>query len=192
MWGGPVAVQSTRTDPHNTDTSTAHTIGILKKLAHQYKSDPFVVQANAEALAPLAAGASQREIASAIFYWVRGRVRFVEDEALLYEQLGVSPYELDKELLIVPPTLLSMPVPMGDCDDFTLLIACQLLYAGIRPYLVTVAADPFDQQKFSHIYVCCRLDDEDGYLCLDAGNRMQAVPPGWESPRVTRKAIWAI
>ena len=92
----------------------------------------------------------------------------------------------------MPPVLLSMPVPMGDCDDFTLLIASQLLCAGIHPYFVTVAADANDPRKFSHIYVCARLEDEGGYMCLDAGNRMSAIPAGWEISGVTRKAIWRV
>jgi hypothetical protein len=67
-----------------------------------------------------------------------------------------------------------------------------LLNAGLRPYFVTVAADKNLPRKFSHIYVCVRLEDEDGYLCLDAGNRLLGVEPGWEIDSVTRKAIWHV
>jgi hypothetical protein len=119
-------------------------------------------------------------------------VRFIEDETLLYAQLGVSPEHLDKELLIVPPTLMAMPEPMGDCDDFSLLAACMLLNAGMRLYFVTVAADKDLPWKFSHIYVCVRLEDEDDFMCLDAGNRLLGVEPGWEAGNVTRKAVWAV
>jgi hypothetical protein len=148
--------------------------------------------ATAEALEPLPPGSSDRDIACAIFYWVRDHIRFVEDEDLMYSALGIPPEELDKELLIVPPLLLSMPVPMGDCDDFSLLTACMCLCAGLRPYYVTVAADQTDVNKFSHIYVCVRLEDESEYLCLDTGNRMSAVPPGWEANQISRKAVWRI
>lgn len=192
VWGGPIAVQHARTDPWRSDVSTADTIGILRTLAHRYKSDPYVVAANAQALAWLSPYASERDVASAIFYWIRGAVRFVEDEQLMYKELGVAPDHLDKELLIVPPALLSMPQPMGDCDDFSLLLACQLLCAGIQPYFVTVAADANDPRKFSHIYVCARLNDEATYLCLDPGNRLASVPPGWEISAPSRKAIWAV
>lgn len=192
VWGHPVSIQSQRTDRYNNDVSTVATVRILRRLAHQYANDPSVLAANADAMRALHAGASQRARACAIFYWIRHRVRFVEDESLLYEQLGVAPENLDKELLIVPPVLLRMPVPMGDCDDFSLLAAVMAMAAGIRAYFVTVAADAEDPAKFSHIYVCVYLSDEDAYLCLDAGNRMHMVPPGWESSGVTRKAIWAI
>jgi transglutaminase-like putative cysteine protease len=135
---------------------------------------------------------SQRDIACAIFHWVRGTIRFVEDESLLYEEFGIQPENLDKELLIVPPVLLSMPVPMGDCDDFSLLTASMLLAAGIQPYYVTVAADAAEPRRFSHIYICAYLADEGRYLCLDPGNRLNAIPPGWEAEKVTRKAIWPV
>ena len=190
IWGGPVSIRSARTNPFNSDVSTAATVAIMRRLAHEYANDPVVSAATAAALA---GGAyMQRDIASAIFYWVRSNVKFVEDETLLYEQLGVAPANLDKELLIVPPVLLAMPEPMGDCDDFSLLTVSMLLNAGLRPFFVTVAADAADPQKFSHIYVCVQLADEGTYVCLDPGNRLSGIPPGWEVQRVTRKAVWAI
>lgn len=190
IWGQPIGVQSVRTNPFNNDVSTRHTIQVMRQLAHRYSRDPAVVQAVNQAVS--AGARTQRDIASAIFYWVRGNVRFVEDEELMYQQLGIEPLQLDKELLIVPPVLLAMPTPQGDCDDFSLLIASMLLCAGMRAYFVTVAADKEDARKFSHIYICACLEDEGTHLCLDAGNRLSMVAPGWEASEITRKAIWAI
>jgi len=190
VWGQPIAVLSERTNPFNNDVSTRATIDIMRKLAHQYSHDPSVAAATAQALA--GGVNSQRDIASAIFYWVRGNIRFVEDETLMYEQLGIAPLHLDKELLIIPPVLLAMPVPMGDCDDYSLLLASMLLCAGIEPYWVTVAAEQDDIRKFSHIYVCVYLSDEQTHMCLDPGNRFPMVPAGWEASQVTRKAIWQV
>lgn len=192
IWGRPIAIESTRTNRWNSDVATADTIGIMQGHARQYATDPSVVLALREACAALGPYASHRDIAGAIFHWIRQNIQFVEDESIMYEQLGVAPEELDKELLIAPPLLLAMPQPMGDCDDFSLLTACMLMGAGMRPYFVTVAADAGDPRKFSHIYVCVRLEDEDGFLCLDPGNRLTAVWPGWEVSRVTRKAIWPV
>jgi transglutaminase-like putative cysteine protease len=180
-----------RTDRYNHETAVRDTMTILQRLARQYAHDPCVIAAVLEACGRLPNESSERDIACAIFHWIRNKIRFVEDESLLYTELGVDPPELDKELLIVPPVLLRMPVPMGDCDDYSLLMASMCLATGIRPYYVTVAADKQDAMKLSHIYVCAYLSDEDSFLPLDAGNRL-AVPPGWESDKVTRKAIWTI
>lgn len=190
IWGQSVSLRSAHTDPFNNDVSTRDTIQIMGKLARQYARDPYVVAATAQALS--AGARTQREIASSIFYWVRSNIRFIEDETLMYEEFGIAPQHLDKELLIIPPLLLSMTEPMGDCDDFSLLLASMLLCAGLEPYWVTVAADPTDSRKFSHIYVCVRLEDEGTHMCLDAGNRKQMVAPGWEESKVTRKAIWPV
>lgn len=192
IWGRPVALLSHRTNRYDSDVSTAATIADMRRLAREYSHDPSVAAALGSALSRSGVTAAHRDIAHAIFYWVRANVRFVEDETLLYQQLGVSLDDLDKELLIVPPVLLAMPVPMGDCDDFSVLIASMLLCAGLRAYFVTVAADEGDPQKFSHVYVCAELADEGTHLCLDAGNRLAAVPAGWESSKVWRKAVWSI
>jgi transglutaminase-like putative cysteine protease len=191
-FGRPVRVHHTPTNRWNSDISTVHTVAILRRLAREYANDPSVLMATTYALAGLGESGTQRDMASAIFYWVRAHVRFVDDEQLLYEVLGVESHEIDKELLIVPPVLLAMPVPMGDCDDFSLLTASMCMAAGMQPYYVTVAADASDPQKFSHIYVCAELADEGKYLPLDTGNRYTAIPPGWEASNVTRKAIWAV
>jgi hypothetical protein len=193
VWGRPVHIQRTRTNRYDNDVAVRDTIRILSEQARNHANDPSVHWAVAQACARLPLDASERDIAGAMHHWVRAHIRFVEDETLLYSQLGIRPEELDKELLITPPVLLGMPQPMGDCDDYSLLLASMALAAGIQPYYVTVAADPYESpQKFSHIYVCVRLEDEDGYLCLDAGNRYQAVPPGWETGKCTRKAVWRI
>ena len=190
VWGQPIAVRRARTNPFNNDVSTAATIRAMSRVARECANDPLVVQATGQALS---AGAySQRMAASAIFHWVRSHITFVEDEELMYKQFGIAPAELDKELLIIPPVLLAMPEPMGDCDCFSMLLASMLLCAGITPYFVTVAADAEEPRKFSHVYVCACLRDEGTHMCLDAGNRFSMVPPGWEASEVTRKAIWAV
>lgn len=191
-FGSPVALRRTVTNRYNNDVSTADTIAIMRALVRQFAHDPTVLMANDQAMAQLPQWASERDMACAIFYWVRGTVRFVEDEQLLYSELGVQPEELDKELLLPPPVLLGMPVPMGDCDDFSLLTACMAIEAGLVPYFVTVAADANEPYRFSHIYVCVKLQDEGSHLCLDAGNRYSMIPPGWEPQNVFRKTVWPV
>ena len=190
IWGGPAVVLQTLTNRFNSEVSTRDTVRVMARLAHEYSTHPFVVGATQHALTERVG--SERDIACAIFRWARSKVHFVYDETLLYEQLGVAPEDLDTELLIVPPLLLRMRPPQGDCDDFSLLIASMLLCARMRPYFVTVAADKAEPMKFSHIYVAVELRDEGSHMALDAGNRLRGVQPGWELPTVTRKAIWRI
>ena len=189
----PVDVRLSRekTYRYDSNVSTAVTIKRMRERAHEFRYDPAVVCAVHSALTGRTI-TTQRDIACAIFHWVRLNVKFTEDEPLMYYELGVPEEDLDKELLITPPVLLAMPQPQGDCDDFTLLIASMLLCCSIQPYFVTTATDPDDPLKLSHIYVCAKLADEGSHICLDAGNRLPMVAAGWESTNVTRKAIWRV
>lgn len=191
IWGQPIGVHSVRTNPFNNDVSTRATIRQMRSYAHAYKNHPLVINAVTDALRG-GGMRSERDVCSALFYWTRSHIQFVEDEALMYSQLGIPVESLDKELLIIPPVLLAMPQPMGDCDDYSLLLASMLLCCGIQPFFITVAAEADDPRKWSHIYVCARLADEGTHLCLDAGNRYDQVPPGWEAEKITRKASWSV
>ena len=194
IWGRPVSVDVTRTNPHNHEVSVRDTIRKLREHARTYESHPSVDLATHQACGSLSPAASDREVCCAIYYWIRSRVRFLEDELLMQYGLGIPPDQLDKELLIPPPVLLSMNPPTGDCDDFSLLTACMCLNAGVRPFYVTVAADPEEPpSKLSHIYVVAYLEDENSFLQLDSGNRYHRVPPGWEAQKgLTRKAVWKV
>jgi hypothetical protein len=190
IWGQPFLVHSQRTNANNSDVSTADTIKRMQSIARQHASHPNVVGATRHALSRGAR--SQRDICSAIYYWCRHNIQFSEDESLMYQHLGLSP-NLDAELLIPPGTLLAMNPPTGDCDDFCMLIASMLLNCGIQSKFVTVAADNAEPWKYSHVYVCAVLADEGGQsMCLDAGNRLNMIPPGWEPSGVFKKAIWHV
>jgi hypothetical protein len=191
IWGtSAVGVQRMRTDAHDNEVSTHATVRHLCRLARVYAGDPFVVAVTREALESLANDAD-RDKASAIFYWVRANIQFVEDEALMSRHFGIPDQELDKELIIVPPVLLNMSRPQGDCDDFSLLTASMALCAGLLPYYVTVCVDPAEPWRWSHIYVCVRLADENTHFSLDTGNRLN-IPAGWEPQQFYRRGIWAI
>lgn len=184
----PLSVQ--RTNPYDTDISTADTIVQMSKYARTYCHDPLVIGATQDALQY--GYSDQRDIATAIFYWIRTHIAFVEDEELMYNELGIPYQDLDKELLITPPVLLSMRYPMGDCDDFSILGASMLLACGIQPYFITVAAAADEPSKFSHVYVCAYLSDEDTLVCMDAGNRFENIPVGWEPQNIYRKAVFPV
>ncbi len=131
---------------------------------------------------------SQSDLARCLFWWVKKNIQFVEDEELLNQELGYGALELDKELLISPPVLLSMPSPMGDCDDFSTLLASLLLACEIKCSFVTVAADGMDPYKFSHVYVRAYPNDGEA-IYLDTSH---GPYPGWETSRQFRKQEWPL
>lgn len=124
-----------------------------------------------------------------IFYYVRGRVRFVADEdaALPIQKWYQDPIV---EVLIRPVDLLTMsPIAQGDCDDFSMLVASMLAAQGIPCSFVTVAADGRDPNQFSHVYVASYRDGK--RIPIDASHGMF---PGWEveRDRVFRKTEWPV
>lgn len=191
-----IHINRTPADPLNSDISTMQTVELMSRLAKLSSQSPIIKYALSLALSELPQGSNSRTIARAIYQWIKANIQFSEDEALIWQGLGIS--QVDKELLIPPDTLLRMPTPMGDCDDFSLLGASMLLAAGIPCSFITVAADPNDPDKFSHIYLKAYMFDEpniiDGVaipieLCFDASHGSYL---GWEFQGYTRKEEWKI
>lgn len=118
-----------------------------------------------------------------IFTWVRGKLSFSEDVSIL-SQLGFNDVK-DKELLLTPEFLLSLRI--GDCDDFSTLIATLILAAKlpVAVYFVTIG-DQSD--KFSHVYVVI-YDVEGNRLALD-GSHGQWL--GWEYPFPSKMQEWLV
>jgi hypothetical protein len=73
-----------------------------------------------------------------------------------------------------------------DCDGYTMYGACLLLAGGIPCNLVTVAADPSEPNRFSHIYVAAYPNGKRVPLDFSHGPY-----PGWEAPS-TRIKEWPI
>lgn len=81
---------------------------------------------------------------------------------------------------------------VGDCDDFSMYLACCLKSLGIPCAFATTAADSRDPQQFSHVYVVA-------YPMTPSGMRMR-MPldashgeyPGWETEGLGRFQEWPV
>lgn len=126
----------------------------------------------------------QECLAEHIWRWVWSSCRFVEDYELaeFLRPYGVNPDDVP-EVLVRPSEMVR--VRRGDCDDFTMLVACLLEAAGIPWAFDVVAADPGNPQEFSHVYVLAFPNGNT--LALDASHGKY---PGWEAPRVYRERLW--
>ena len=98
-----------------------------------------------------------------VFYWIRGRVRYVLDPSRreLFQQLPVTLKE-----------------GMGDCDDFTGALAVLLKAAGFR--VKARCIEVIRGRGWAHIYPMVEIGGR--WLALDATTNN---PPGWE-PAHTR------
>lgn len=188
FFGQPIQLGVRATDPLNSDTSTVDTIHQMIALANVSAKEPLVASVVDSCLVSLSSHPNKRDIARAIWWWVKNHVTFREDEEIVAKELGYT--DPNQELLIPPITLLQMPQPMGDCDDHSLLIASLLKCAHIPCVYIAVAVDESDPNRFSHVYVKAWLDDERVWMVMDASH---GTIPGWETTRQKfRVAEWIV
>jgi transglutaminase-like putative cysteine protease len=175
FWGIPVTVAATPTNPQDTDRSTIDTLKAMRRIAREASTRPTVISTVGQCLSLVVNPAIKREIARAIYWCVKQRVRFVEDEDILSSRLGYV--DVQQELLIAPDVVLSMPNPMGDCDDHAMLIAAMGIAANIAVKFVAIACDEMEPFRFSHVYAMYYLCDEGRWVGMDTSH---GTGVGWE------------
>lgn len=118
-----------------------------------------------------------------VWWMVKHAVKFAKDEPRLF-QIG-EPDALD--LLIAPAVLVREQDRKEDCDGFTMLVCCLLKILGISSVIVTVAADPSDPERWSHVFPMAEVNG--AYLPMDASH---GKFPGWMVPRdhISRWQAW--
>lgn len=178
-WARPVNLAIVNL-PENSDEQTAATIERMRELAIADARD-----ASVESIARQLPSFSDRAYVDAVFWFVRRRVRFLRDSAIA-PNIGRRGDLI--EILIRPIDLLVMPVAVGDCDDFSMLVAALLLNRGIACSFVTVAANEQDCSRYSHVYVVAHLAGDD--VAIDASH---GSAPGWEvRSSCGKRRLWRV
>jgi len=119
-----------------------------------------------------------------VFWLVKHAVEFARDEPRLFS-VGEG---AALDMLIAPAVLVRSPHPKEDCDGFTMLICAMLRALKIECFIVTVAADASDPDRWSHVFPVAKLSN--GATCaLDASHGQF---PGWMVPRahISRWQAW--
>jgi hypothetical protein len=168
--------------PADDELATAQTIARMVSLTRADSLAPELRQAALEATRGAADVAAK---CGALFWWIKRRVRFLEDRTLIGAYTDDSTID---ELLIRPLELLRDPDPEGDCDDFSMLTAAMLRSLGIETYFKTIAADPDDPAVYSHVYAVAVLPSGER-LAMDTSN---GPYPGWEARPAGKSRLWRI
>jgi hypothetical protein len=116
-----------------------------------------------------------QSLAWAMYWLVKHAILFARDEPRLFE-VG-EPNGLD--MLIAPAVLVRMSQPKEDCDGFTMLLCALLGAVGVKTVIVTIAADPSDPSRWSHVFPMAVLPSGN-VIPLDASH---GTHPGWMVPR---------
>lgn len=175
--------------PDDPDMQTAATISLMKGLA--LADAPYMEREVAQAYANGPSG-TQREKCERIFRHVKAKISFTDDSRLTSALQNDKPHAPFVEALIRPRDMIEMCAAgqcqrVGDCDDFSMMLASLLANQGVKCKFVTIAADQANPKRFSHVYVAAYPDGE--RLPLDASHGPSA---GWESPRQYRITEWPV
>jgi hypothetical protein len=136
--------------------------------------DPVIQAAAAHAVRYFGGGSQDPAIwAWAVYWFIKHNVKFVVDEAPMF-RLGE---EDNQDLLISPSVLIRMDKPQEDCDGFTMLGGAFLKALNIPFVIVTIAADPNDPARWSHVFLMAMLPG--GPLNMDISH---GSGPGWIVP----------
>jgi len=169
----------------DSDTSTRQTVAKMCEYIRAGVDDDVVRQWAAKAVHVFAGpNPDPRMVVWAVFWMLKHSVKYVHDEPRLF-RIG-EPGALD--LLIAPAVLVREPEPKEDCDGFTMLACALLRILGLRAYIVTVAADPSDPRRWSHVFAVAQLPD--GLLVPVDGSHGEY--PGWMVPasHTFRRQAW--
>jgi hypothetical protein len=121
----------------------------------------------------------------AVYWYVKHCVKFQQDEDIML-RIG-EPGQQD--VLTAPDVLLRMDNPKEDCDGFTMLVCALLSLLGVKWVIVTVAVDPNDRTRWSHVFPMALMGDGKNPMPLDASH---GKGPGWMVPsdRIYKWQAW--
>jgi hypothetical protein len=168
----------------DTDTATARTVDLMARFIRESAADPHVVRCAENAWRRFGQSIDTPAAkAWAVFWWVKHVLKFRIDEATMF-RIGERD---EQDLLISPAVLLRMQNPAEDCDGFSMVVAAMLTALKVPVVIATVAVDPRDRSRWSHVFPCALLPG--GVAPLDASHM---VGPGHMVPleHISRWQTW--
>lgn len=186
----PYQAEVVTTNPYDNLTSTIDTIRKMIGLVHESMRSQIVQGVAQQILQGInKTRPNEMDVVRGVFWWAKHHIRFKEDELSLVQDFGVQNLGTGKELLLSPDYLLTMPVPTGDCDDFSTTIATLLRLLWLRRVgFRTIAADKLDPRAFTHVYVVVQISTGE-IICVDGSHGRY---PGWENEVIFKKHDWWI
>jgi transglutaminase-like putative cysteine protease len=142
------------------------TLKAMRAVVRQSKTDFFVRQTATQIVSQVTAKDWYGEACS-LYEWVRDNIRYRLDP-------------IDVELLHAPAQVLSQRV--GDCDDFSILLAALLNSLG---HPAAFKAVGFDAGSLSHVYVVTLVGNR--WWAADATEPSQKF--GWEPPGIESQYV---
>lgn len=182
---GPGALVGVRELGTNPDQQVAQTVNLMRERVREDAQDPTFIAHAQQALM----GNAGDSLPARAWQHVKGVIDFHRDEELgsgLSGLIGDDAAADTVEFIIRPRDMMTFVEngqACGDCDDFSMYLACLLESVGIPCAFVTVAADSSAPDQYSHVYVRAYPPGEEP-IALDASH---GDFPGWEVPNMFGK-----
>jgi hypothetical protein len=168
--------------PH-ADSQVEQTVDLMRERVREDAADPGFQEYARRVIG------NASDVAGAAWQHVKGVIRFHRDEELGAGLSGAVGDEVaaDTVEVIIRPREMAKFVASGracgDCDDFSMYLACLLEAVGVPCAFVTVAADERAPDQYSHVYVRAYPGNGEA-IALDASH---GAYPGWEVPNMFGK-----
>jgi hypothetical protein len=169
-----------------TDSDTGETIKLMCEYIRTSAGDPLVRACADYAWRRFGRGSADLHMkAWGAYWWVKHCLKFRLDEATMV-RVGLPGQQ---DLLLSPSVLFRMKDPAEDCDGFSMALASLCSCLGVPVVIATVAADPSDPSRWSHVFPVAIINGKP--LPLDASH---GPGPGWMVPpeRVYRWQCWGL
>lgn len=173
------------------DQQVEEVIGLMRGYT---EADYRTPQVSAQAAQAIAYGGGADPV-QAVFNHVKGQMSFVRDEVIAMPMQPNHDVPI-VEVLVRPVDMATMCAGgqcrrMGDCDDYSMYAAALLMNLGVDVSFVTLAADPADPARYSHVYVAAYPEGRGGpRVALDVSHGKYA---GWEAAdQFGKKREWPV
>lgn len=169
---------------NNPDQQVAGTVDVMRARVREDSADPTFNAHRSRVI-----GDDPTDAAARAWGHVKGVIRFHQDTELgsgLSSVIGQDVADDAVEFIIRPRDMaqfVDRGQACGDCDDFSMYLACLLESLGIPCAFVTVAADERAPNQYSHVYVRAFPPGQEP-IALDASH---GAYPGWEVPNMFGK-----
>jgi len=173
--------------PEDADGQVAAVVGMMRRYVERGLSHPAV-----QTQAANAATEGSGDPVDGVYRLVKQQMRFVRDEELAQPFQALMPDNPIVEVLVLPEAQAAAALGgkrLGDCDDYVMYAASLLLANGVPCSFVTVAANPRDLSRFSHVYLAAYPRDGRGRIPMDVSHGDYL---GWETPNWKRKVEWPV
>lgn len=193
----------------NPESQVKQTLGVMRERVAEDSSNPLFVSRVKRmfdvrmypGVRGMGAGAGvvpgttdEIDLARRVWAHTKQNIKFQRDE-VTGEGVGGFPSSEVVETIIRPMDMagnIDAGGAVGDCDDFSMYLACCLKSLGIPCSFVTIAADSRDPKQFSHVYVVAYPKSGNGMrvrMPLDASHGKY---PGWEKEEYGRYEEWPV